>query len=98
MAIYYVSFKLKKDSCVQEFLLAAKALNDEYISKKKGYVSWQQLRDGDTWADMCKFESVKDMEAFLEDAKTPNEVALRFYSFINLSTCKSHKFSIKVTH
>jgi len=97
-AIYYVSFKLKKDAIVEDFLLAAKKLNDGFISKQKGYVSWKQLRDGQIWADMCTFESMDDLNAFLEASKNPDEAALHFYSFINLPSCKSHMFLVEKVH
>ena len=47
-AVFYVSYKLKKGASVSEFLLAAEKLNNEYMSKQKGYISWKQLVDGDT--------------------------------------------------
>lgn len=94
-AIYYVSYKLKKSASVPDFLLAAEKLNNEHISKQKGYVSWQQLVDGETWADLCTFESMDDLKNFLEASKDPGESALHFYSFINLPSCKSHYFSVE---
>jgi len=97
-AIYYVSFKLKKGTDEQEFLSAVKVLNDEHISKQKGYISWQQMRDGDTWADMITFETMDDLKAFQEEAKNPNALAEKFYSFINLNSCKAHNFSVEATH
>jgi len=50
-AVFYCSFKLKDGASVSDFLSAAEKLNNEYISKQKGYISWKQLVDGDTWAD-----------------------------------------------
>ena len=50
-AVFYVEYKLKKGASVPDFLLTAENLNSEYMSKQKGYISWQQLVDGDTWAD-----------------------------------------------
>ena len=94
-AVYFVSFKLKKGASVPEFLLAAQTLNDEFISKQKGYVSWEQFVDGDTWADMCTFESMDDLKNFEAASRNPSETALKFYSFINLNSCKSHHFSLQ---
>jgi len=93
-AIYYVSFKLKKGSSVTEFLQAAENLNNEYISKQKGYISWKQLADGDTWADICTFETMDDLLSFESASRNPNDFATKFYSFINLNSCKHHKFSV----
>jgi len=94
-AVYFVSYKLKKGASVPEFLQASKKLNDEYISKRKGYISWQQMVDGDTWADMCNFETMDDLRAFEEASQTPNEHALAFYSFLNLNSCRGHQFLVE---
>jgi len=94
-AVYYVSYKLKKNASIQDFLLAAEMLNNEYISKQQGYVSWKQLVDGETWADFATFETMDDLKNFIEKSRTPNDVAKKFYSFINLMSCKSHYFSVE---
>ena len=94
-AIYYCSYKLKKNASVPDFLAAAKKLNDEHIAKQKGYISWQQAVDGDRWADLCTFESMDDLNGFLEASATPGENALHFYSFINMPSCKAHRFSVE---
>ena len=94
-AVYFVSFKLKKGSSVPEFLDAAKKLNDGYISKQPGYVSWKQAVDGNTWADFITFETMGDLNKFQEVSNNPGELALQFYSFINLNSCKVHMFSVE---
>jgi len=97
-AIYYVSYKLKKDTHEADFLLAAEKLNNEYISKQKGYISWKQLVDGDTWADFLTFETMDDLKNFEEASSNPDELALKFYSFINLPSCKGHHFSVEKSY
>jgi len=99
-AIYYVSYPLKKGASVSDFLLAAQKLNDEHISKQKGFISWQQLVAGDTWADMITFETMDDLKNFKEVSKNPGELAKHFYSFMNLnpSLCKHHVFSVERSH
>ena len=96
-AIYYVSFKLKKGAVVADFLAAAQRLNDEFISKQKGYISWKQCFDAknETWADCLTFETMDDLNNFLELSRNPDDIAMAFYSFINLSSCKTHHFSIE---
>jgi hypothetical protein len=96
-AIYYVEYKLKKGANVQDFLQASEKLNDGHISKQKGYVSWKQLYDGksDTWADFCTFETMEDVKNFEANSEKPCELALNFYSFINLGSCKGHFFSVE---
>jgi len=98
-AIFHCTFKLKKSADAAEFLQAAKTLNDEYISKRPGYVSWQQLRDGDTWVDLLTFDSMENVKAFEErSAAEPNEHALRFYSFINMMSCKVRYYTVEASH
>jgi len=97
-AIYSVIFKLKKNTSIPDYLAAAKKLNDEYISKQKGYVSWQQCVDKDTWADLITFETMEDALLFQENSNEPNEHALAFYSFIKPSSCKANLFTVEKTH
>ena len=97
-AIYYVSYKLKKSASIPDFLLAAEKLNNEHISKQKGYISWEQVRDGETWADLCTFDSMESLENFAEVSKNPGEAALNFYSFINLPSCKMHAYSLEKSY
>jgi len=99
-AVYYVSYKLKKDVSVSDFLLAAEKLNNEVISQQKGYLSWKQLVDGDTWADFIVFETMDDLNNFKEASKKPSQVAKDFYSFINFSAkgSKIHIFSVEKSY
>jgi len=58
-------------------------LNDEFISKQKGYISWEQWNNDDTWVDILAFETMEEVKAFEENsAANPNELAMNFYSFI----------------
>ena len=99
--VFYVSYKLKKGASVPDFLLASKNLNDEHISKQKGYISWQQLYDDKTktWADIATFETMEDVKNFEEkSSKNPSDIAKKFYSFINFFSCKQHFFSVERTY
>jgi len=92
--VFYVSFRLKKGASVPDFLEAAEKLNEEYMSKQKGYISWQQLVDGETWADFITFETLEDAKR-VEESSDANELAEKFCSFINLNSCKTHFFSVE---
>ena len=96
-AIYYVSYKLKKNSSMPDFLQAAEALNNEYMCKQKGYISWQQLRDGDTWVDLLTLETMEDAQR-VSNPTEPNELANKFYAFINLNSCKTHLFTVEKSY
>ena len=98
-AVYCVSYKLKKGASVPDFLLAAEKLNNEQISKQKGYISWKQLVDDkNTWADLITFETMDDLNSFKEVSKKPTELAKKFYSFMSLNplSTKIHLFSIRL--
>lgn len=97
-AVFFVSFKLKKGASVPDFLLAAESLNHGYISKQKGYISWKQLVDGDTWADFLTFETMEDVEKFEADSGNAGELAKNFYSFINLNSCKLNYFTVEKSY
>jgi heme-degrading monooxygenase HmoA len=94
---FHNSYKLKKGALIPDFLLAVENLNNEYISKQKGYISFELLSDGDTWADTTKFETLEDAENFAK-CGTSNEFAQKFYSFINLNSCKSNLYSIEKSY
>ncbi len=90
--IFFNTYKLKKGTSIPDFVLAVEELKSGYISKQKGYISFELLVDGETWADATTFETMEDAKNFAE-AGGPNELAERFYSFLNFSTCRSHFFS-----
>jgi len=95
-AVFYCSYKLVKGASVPDFLLASEKLNNEHISKQKGYISWQQLVDGDTWLDFCTFATMDDVKTFASNSeKEINPLAEKFYSFIDMASCKAHFFTIE---
>ncbi|MCL2037293.1 MAG: hypothetical protein FWG83_07935 [Oscillospiraceae bacterium] len=94
-AIFYVSYKLKEGASVSEFLQASETLNNEYISKQKGFVSWKQVADGGTWADLLTFETMEDAKDFETNSGNSGELAQKFYSYINLNSCKVHYFAVE---
>lgn len=87
-AIWNFSFKLKKGVTPEEFMDATKKLHDEIISKAKGFISWEQYLQGDTWTDFVVWET-------LEDANNgttvggDSEFVKAFYAMIQMNTCKA---------
>ncbi|WP_241655689.1 antibiotic biosynthesis monooxygenase family protein [Enterococcus casseliflavus] len=81
---FHNSYKLKKGVSTAEFVRVVEQLNREYISKQRGYLSFELLVDGETWADITKFETKEDAETFAR-CGTPNAFAQKFYSFIHQS-------------
>jgi hypothetical protein len=99
-AVLYISFKLRSGASVEDFLLAAEKLNNEYISKQKGFISWKQVRDGKTWADIITFETMEDLNNFKEASRTPNEFSKKFFSYLtrNPFAFKMHAFTIEKSY
>ena len=75
--VFHNSYKLKKGVSVSEFLVAVESVNNEYISKQAGYISFKLLVDGEIWADSTAFETMEDAKSFAE-ACEPNEFADEF--------------------
>jgi len=98
-AVFFNSYKLKKGASAPDFLAAVEKLNNEHISKQKGYISWQVFASEKEWADMLTFETMDDVKAFEKNAvANPNELALKFYSFINPMSCKSRYYTVEKSY
>jgi len=95
--IWTCEYKLKKNADEAEFLEASRQLGEEYISRQKGYISWKQLKGDVTWVDLLTWESLEDAKAF-ETSGGGGELAQRFYSFINLMSCKARYYSVEKDH
>jgi hypothetical protein len=93
--VFSNTYKLKDGASVPDFLLAIEKLVKEHVSKQKGYVSFQLFAEGDTWTDSVTFETRGNLDAFLESSQNnKNELAEKFYSFLNVSACKSNIYSV----
>ena len=95
--VYFVSYNLVKGASVPDFLLATEKLNNEYMSKQKGYISWKQLLEGEMWVDLLTFETMEDARR-ISESNDPNPLAEKFYSFIDLESCKVHNFSVEKSY
>jgi hypothetical protein len=96
-AVMFISFKLVEGASVPDFLLASEKLNNEYMSKQKGYISWKQLVEGEMWADLLTWETMDDAKKILESSST-NTLAEKFYSFIDPESCKINLFSVEKSY
>lgn len=98
-AVFFNTYELKDGASAPDFLLAVEKLIEEHISKQKGYVSFQLLAEGDTWADSVMFETMDNLNAFLESSQNDkNEFAEKFYSFLNFDTCKSSIYTVEKSY
>ena len=96
-AVWFISFKLKEGVSEEDFLCASEKCHNEVLSKQKGFISWEVLRDGDTWVDLVKWETIEDAKNG-ETAGASNPAAHEFYSFINMPSCKTRLFTLEKAH
>lgn len=61
------SFRIKEGVSEADFLHAHEKLNREFMSKQKGYISHQLIRDGEKWFDVAVWDSVESKEKAFED-------------------------------
>lgn len=87
-AIWNFSFQLKKGVTQHDFIETTKKLHDEITSKAKGFISWGQYLQGDTWADLVFWETLDDANSGTTVAEG-SELAKNFYSMIQMNTCKA---------
>ena len=65
-----VSFNLKKDVSVPDFLLVSDKFNQDFMSGQKGYISRKLLVKGDTWTDLVLWESIEDAKNAAKNKKS----------------------------
>jgi len=97
-AIWFISYKLVDGTSVEDFLLAQEKCNNEVLSQKKGFISWKVLRDGDTWVDLCTWETMEDAVNAENDEGEPNSAALKFYSLIDPNSLKMQVYSVEKSY
>ena len=96
-AVWFITYKLKKDTSVEAFLLASEKCNNVVLSRQKGFIAWDVLRDGDTWVDLVKWETAEDAQNG-ETAGSDNPASHAFYSFIDMDTCKLTLYLVEKHH
>lgn len=96
-AVWFISFKLKKGVSEEAFLLASERCHDEVLSQQQGFISWEVLRDGDTWVDLVKWETPEDAKR-AETAGQGNPAAREFYACLNMNSCKMQTLSVEKIH
>jgi hypothetical protein len=94
-AVWLISYKLADGASVPNFLLAAEKCNNEVLSKKKGFISWKQLVNADTWVDLVTWETMDDAINAEKNDGNPEPAAQEFYSFIDFNSLKQQSFSVE---
>ncbi len=95
--VWLISYRLNNGVSDEEFLQASAACNSEVLSKQKGCISWEVLRNGDTWVDLVRWETAEDAKN-AETAGADNPVAGRFYSMIDMASCKHELYIVEKSH
>ena len=94
-AVWFISYKLVEGASVPDFLAASQECHNEVLSKKKGFISWRVLSQGDTWVDLVTWETMDDAIAAESDSTAPGPVALKFYSFIDQESLSSQVYAVE---
>ena len=89
--LMFINLKLVKEKSIRDFFLAARKFNNEYMSKQKGYVSWDQLVEGEACCNIFHWETMDDAKKVL-GSNTPTSLAENFYTFIDPESCKVSLF------
>ena len=93
-AVWFITYKLVEGACAEEFQLAAKKTHDEVLSKRKGFISWKMLAQGDVWADLVTWETMEDLAAAEKDDGAPGPVEQAFCAFIDPDSIKMQAYSV----
>ena len=97
-AIWFISYKLKNGTSVPDFLFASEKCHNEVLSKKKGFIDWKVLKDGDTWVDLVAWETMEDAKNAESNDREPDPIAQEFYSFINFNSLKMQAYTIEKSY
>ena len=97
-AIWFISYKLVEGASVSDFLLAQEKCNNEVLSRKKGFISWQALKQDDTWVDLVTWETMEDAMSGEDDQGNIPPIAQKFYDFINPASLKLEIFSVEKSY
>ena len=96
-AVMFITYKLAKDVSAQDFLLASKRVQDDFMSKQKGYLSWKVLADGDTWADLLTWETKEDAGNAMA-AGGANADNQKFFALLDPESVKMHIFTVEKSY
>ena len=76
-----ITFKLKDGVSEEDFLAASDEIQENYISKCKGFVSRQLMKIDGMWTDWVTWETMSDAENSMQQSEE-NESGKKFTSLI----------------
>ena len=88
-AVTLVTFKLKKDASVPDFILASDEVHKELSLKEGGFICRKLMVDKDTWADLILWRTIDDAKD-ASNHESAKEVLERYFSFIGEVTSQRH--------
>lgn len=95
--VWFISYKLVEGASVPDYLFASEKVYHEIMSRQKGFISWQVLKDGDTWVDLITWETMEDAKK-AETAGGNSPIAQKYYSFIDMESCKDQRYSVEKSY
>ena len=95
--VWVIANKLNKGVSTDDYLLASKKCHDEIFSKQKGFISWDVIRDDDTWIDLVKWESAEDASN-AQAVGVNHPVAHELYPFLDMNCSKLQVCSVEKSH
>ena len=96
-AVMFITYKLAKDVSAQDFLLASEKVNNNFMSKQKGYISWKVLVDGDMWADLLTWETKEDAENAMA-AGGESADNQKFFAMLDPESVKVQIFTVEKSY
>ena len=76
-----ISFKLKEGVSTENFLETSDAIQEHYISKCKGFISRQLMKNDDVWTDWVIWETMADAENAMSKS-VENESGMKFTALV----------------
>ena len=96
-AVMFISYKLATGASASDFLLASEKVHSAFMSKQKGYIAWQVLVDGDTWADVLTWETMDDAQNAMA-AGSADAANQAFFAFLDEESVKMQIFTVEKSY
>ena len=96
-AVMLCSFNLIDGKALEDFWLISEKVGLEFMSKQKGFISWQQLVEAENLVDIVTWETMNDAQNAIKVSEQ-SEIAFEYFSFIDMNTLKVQFLSVAKEH